>query len=510
MQHPDARNNSVVSANKRYASGLMWFRRDLRNTDNAALFYALKHCQKVYAVFVFDTAILQSLPAYDRRVAFIWHCLQELNAALRQQGGQLIVLHDSAESAIPRIAQELGVQAVFTNHDYEPQAIKRDTHVAHALDAHHIALYTFKDHVVFERDEVVKKDGNPYTVYTPYWKRWQAQLHPFFVTAYPVSRYAHRLAQPPQFLNHPMPSLSAIGFEETDIQSLLDNTGGCGMTGAQCAWNDFQNRITHYHNKRDFPAVKGVSYLSVHLRFGTLSIRQIAGYAAQHMQQGNADAATWLKELAWRDFYAQILFHFPHVEGGSFKPAYNSIQWYDGEHANTWFAAWCEGRTGYPLVDAAMRQLNQTGYMHNRLRMVVASFLTKDLGLNWRKGEAYFAEKLNDFDLAANNGGWQWAASTGCDAQPYFRIFNPVSQSKKFDKEGMFIRKYVPEIASLDNKSIHTPWEAKPLDLQAANIKLGDQQDETADYPLPIVDHATARAETLERYQIVKSQISVT
>jgi deoxyribodipyrimidine photo-lyase len=272
------------------------------------------------------------------------------------------------------------------------------------------------------------------------------------------------------------------------------------MSGAQALLEDFLTRMDQYDETRDFPGVKGPSYLSTHLRFGTVSIRHLADLAWQRAQQGSKGAQVWLSELIWRDFYHQILFHHPRVVTDAFKPDYDRIKWAHGAQAKAHFAAWCEGRTGYPLVDAAMRQLNQTGYMHNRLRMVVASFLIKDLGLDWRWGEHYFAEKLLDFDLAANNGGWQWAASSGCDAQPYFRIFNPISQSEKFDPQGRFIRRYVPELVALPDKALHAPWQARPVDLiTASDIVLG------RDYPHPIVQHDEARAATLVRYAVVKA-----
>ena len=276
------------------------------------------------------------------------------------------------------------------------------------------------------------------------------------------------------------------------------------MSGAAQLFEDFKSRMAAYGEARDYPAVKGPSYLSVHLRFGTISIRTLAR-AAYRAWQGNADfgggrgAEVWLSELIWRDFYFHILHHNPHVVTRSFKPEYDAIRWATGARADALFGAWCAGRTGYPLVDAAMRQLGQTGAMHNRLRMVTASFLTKDLGIDWRRGERFFAEHLNDFDLAANNGGWQWAASTGCDAQPYFRIFNPVTQSERFDAGGKFIRRYVPEIAALPDQAIHAPWLAKPLELRAAGVAPG------TNYPLPIVDHALARAKTLERFKAVRN-----
>jgi deoxyribodipyrimidine photo-lyase len=293
-----------------------------------------------------------------------------------------------------------------------------------------------------------------------------------------------------------VPTLAEIGFEATNLHEMKL---GSGSPGAQELLADFLPRMDRYDDTRNFPAVKGPSYLSTHLRFGTVSIRQLAREAATRMHHGSSGAATWLSELIWRDFYHQVLHHHPHVVGASFKPEYDAIRWEHGKHAEIMFAAWCEGRTGYPLVDAAMAQINHTGYMHNRLRMVVASFLVKDLGIDWRWGERYFAEKLNDYDLAANNGGWQWAASTGCDAQPYFRIFNPVSQSEKFDAAGKFVRRYVPQLGKLSDKAIHAPWLARPIELAEAGVVLGET------YPRPVVMHDEAREKTLARYAVVKA-----
>jgi len=292
-----------------------------------------------------------------------------------------------------------------------------------------------------------------------------------------------------------VPTLQALGFEKTNLFALKIPPGA---SGGDELLAEFLPRISHYRDTRDFPAVKGPSYLGVHLRFGTVSIRRLAALGLAGQQQGDEGAATWLSELIWRDFYAQILSNFPHAAVQAFKPEYDRIDWVQGGEANALFQAWCEGRTGYPLVDAAMAQINQTGYMHNRLRMVTASFLVKDLGLDWRWGERYFAEKLNDFDLSANNGGWQWAASSGCDAQPYFRIFNPTSQSEKFDADGNFIRRYLPVLRQLASKVLHSPWLASPIELSAAGVELGKN------YPYPIVDHAKARALTLQRYEVVK------
>jgi len=296
-----------------------------------------------------------------------------------------------------------------------------------------------------------------------------------------------------------LPGLEALGFERTNLRELKIPTGS---RGAHALLEDFVHRIDDYADTRDFPATKGPSYLSVHLRFGTVSVRELARLAWQRMQaaqtHGKRGAEVWLSELIWRDFYHQILFHHPQVVGACFKPEYDHIRWEHGKHADALFEAWAAGRTGYPLVDAAMAQINQTGYMHNRLRMVTASFLVKDLGLDWRRGERYFADQLNDFDLAANNGGWQWAASTGCDAQPYFRVFNPVNQSRKFDPSAKFIRRYLPQLARLPDALIHAPWTARPIDLASAQVVLG------RDYPFPVVQHDEARVRTLQRFAAVK------
>jgi deoxyribodipyrimidine photo-lyase len=406
-----------------------------------------------------------------------------------------VVRHGAADDEVPALAAALGVQAVYANHDDEPAALARDARVRGRLAAQGVALHTSKDHVVFERSEVLTQGGGPFSVFTPYKNAWLKKAEdPYFLAAYPVARHASALAPLPAGPGG-VPGLEAIGFVRTNLHQLRLPSG---PAGAQELLADFLGRIDHYHEARDFPAVKGPSYLSTHLRFGTVSIRRLAREANQRRAGGSRGAEVWLSELVWRDFYHQILHHHPRVVGHAFKPEYDRIKWEHGKAADALFAAWCEGRTGYPLVDAAMQQIRQTGYMHNRLRMVVASFLTKDLGLDWRRGEAWFALHLNDFDLAANNGGWQWAASSGCDAQPWFRIFNPVTQSERFDPEGRFIRRYVPALAGLPDKLIHAPWLARPLDLAAAGIELG------RDYPLPVVDHAAAREKTLQRYAVVK------
>ena len=484
---------------------LFWFRRDLRATDHAALFRALTQCQQVHCVFVFDHEILNPLARTDRRVEFIRESLQELDGVLRTLSahprGGLIVLHAVATEAVPALAHSLGAQAVFANHDDEPQALARDSLVRTRLAIAGRAFHTFKDHTILERSEVLTQTGNPYSVFTPYKNAWLKKVDAFQLKDYAVERHAHRLAPRPLDHCQPVPTLASLGFEATTLSQPRLPTGA---SGAQQLFDDFLGRIERYDDTRNFPAVKGPSYLSVHLRFGTVSVRQLAARAHPLALQGNAGAAVWLGELIWRDFYFQILANFPHVanatdgQSRSFKPEYDAIRWEHGPQADALFEAWCEGRTGYPLVDAAMAQLNQTGYMHNRLRMVVASFLCKDLGIDWRRGERYFAEKLNDFDLAANNGGWQWASSSGCDAQPYFRIFNPVSQSEKFDPEGKFIRRYLPQLAGLRKAALHAPWESDPGTLLAAGVELG------RDYPTPLVSHAEARETTLNRYAVVR------
>jgi deoxyribodipyrimidine photo-lyase len=478
----------------RFARSLVWFRRDLRDFDHAALYAALRHSQAVYGAFVFDREILDRLSARaDRRLEFIHGSVTELDARLRARGGALLVRHAIARHAIPRLAAELGADAVFANHDYEPAAIDRDAAVERALAAQGCTFHTRKDQVVFERNEILTKAGAPFTVFTAYKNAWLKALTPAQLAPHPVEERIHALAAPPTALLHAMPSLESIGFERTNLRDL---DIAPGMAGGEQRFADFQRRIDRYRDKRDFPAIKGPSYLSIDLRFGTVSIRQLAAYAhARSLHDGGEGANTWLNELIWREFYAQILWHNPHVVDSAFKPAYNALAFRNDKRL---FAAWCEGATGYPIVDAAMRQINQTGYMHNRLRMIVASFLVKDLLIDWRWGERYFADNLNDFDLASNNGGWQWAASTGCDAQPYFRIFNPVAQSERFDGKGDFIRRYLPELKALRDDEIHAPW-LLPADVQnARGVRIG------RDYPAPIVDHARARTDALALFKAVR------
>lgn len=482
-----------------FKTGLMWFRRDLRVSDNATLHAALSRCEQVHCVFVLDSDILASLPRADRRVDFILASLGQLHEALRDLGDRpacgLIVRHGSARTEIVSLARQLKADCVFAGRDYEPMALERDKAVEAGLSKLRIGFATVKDHVIFEKREILTQSGTAYGVFTPYKNNWLARLAPEDLTDHRIEQLSTRLAPRPAQLHLPIPSLADIGFTPSNLPELKIPPG---LLGGQSLFESFFERIDSYHDTRDYPAVKGPSYLGVHLRFGTVSIRRLVDIAWQRQLAGSQGAAVWLSELVWRDFYFSILANFPHVAERAFKPAYDQIQWQQGALAEQLFSAWCAGQTGYPIVDAAMAQINQTGYMHNRLRMISGSFLVKDLGIDWRWGERYFAQALNDFDLSANNGGWQWVASSGCDAQPYFRIFNPISQSQKFDPEGKFIRRYLPQLAKLSNKAIHAPWLASPQELLAAEVVLGRT------YPQPIVAHDEARKATLKRYAVVK------
>ncbi|MDI6747669.1 MAG: deoxyribodipyrimidine photo-lyase [Rhodocyclaceae bacterium] len=487
-------------------TALVWFRRDLRDFDHAALALALRRHARVYCTFVFDTDILTPLPRQDRRVDFIHRALLELDAALRAKGGGLIVRQGRAFEEIPRLAAQLEAMAVYANRDYAPAARERDARVAAQLAADGRSFSDCKDQVIFERDEVLTKTGTPFSVFTPYSRAWRARLSPADLAAHDCAAQTGQLAAqnavpdkkadtatavPPvpkrgfPAVTPTFPTLADLGFAATDLQVPT------GMSGGAQLFDDFLTRIDRYHEARDFPAQKGPSYLSPHLRFGTVSIRQLAAAAhAESLHATGRGAEVWLNELIWREFYQMILWHRPDVLGHAFKPDYDALAW---DAAPELFAAWQQGRTGYPLVDAAQRQLLQSGWMHNRLRMVSASFLTKDLGIDWRRGEAHFAAWLLDYDLASNNGGWQWAASTGCDAQPYFRIFNPVTQSERFDPQGKFIRRYVAELKDVPDKFIHAPWK---------------MPTPPADYPAPVVDHAVARERTLARFSAVRKLVS--
>jgi deoxyribodipyrimidine photo-lyase len=492
-----------------FDKSLVWFRRDLRSFDQAALHEALTLSRSVHCIFIFDREILDPLQQTgikaDRRLDFIHQSVAELDAELRAHGGGLIVRHARATTEIPLLAAELDVDAVFINEDYEPAAVARDGSVADALTADGRRLLRYKDQVILEKSELLTRSGRPFSVFTPYKKAWLKTVLAA-ADSYAGNPLLHKYLGAPDYSRlapapAAMPTLAEVGFEPSNLRQLGIVPG---MSGAQDLVEDFMDRIGDYESARNFPALRGTSHLSVHLRFGTVSVRALArqAFAAMHSGQGGSGASVWLSELIWREFYFSILHHYPHVVERAFKPEYDHIAWERGPEAGTLFQAWCEGRTGYPLVDAGMRQLNHTGFMHNRLRMVTACFLIKDLGIDYRWGERYFAEKLNDFDLSANNGGWQWAASSGCDAQPWFRIFNPVTQSEKFDADGAFIRGWLPQLSKLAGRDIHAPWKLSPETLQRAGVTLGQ------DYPLPLVRHDEARERTLQRYAVAKKPIA--
>lgn len=492
---------------RHYSTSLCWFRRDLRLYDHVALYHALKHSSTVYCVFVFDTDILHKLSdKKDRRVEFIWHSVHELSLALRKNGSALYILHGSACQLIPQFALQINAQAVFINRDYEPDAIKRDENIAQQLAQHHIPINDYKDQVIFDRNEVLTGTNKPFSIFTPYKNAWLKKLKNSDLHAYPVEKYFSTLANQdslntfnPKEFTFPkidlkkaqkIISLSLLGFKKTD---LTDLALPLGMSGAQELFENFKYHMAYYHEWRNLPSMKGMSYLSAHLRFGTISIRSLISYAYHATGQG---AQTWLSELIWRDFYKMLLYHHPYVMDHAFKTQFENLAFTNNMER---FLSWKSGLTGYPLVDAGMRQLNNTGFMHNRLRMVTASFLVKDLQIDWRWGEKYFSEKLIDFDLSSNNGGWQWVASTGCDAQPWFRIFNPVTQSEKVDPNGDFIRLYLPELIKCPNQFIHAPWKLSISQQNSCDLIIGK------DYPGPIVDHAIAREKTLLLYKNTKS-----
>lgn len=428
---------------------VFWYRRDLRIQDNTALFEALHTGQKVLPIFIFDKNILEELPKDDARVTFICSLLDDVNSELNKHNRSLAVFHSTPEGVFKKLLENNNdITAVYTNHDYEPYAIKRDKVIDELLKDKDIDFKTFKDQVVFEKNEITKDNGEPYVVYTPYSKRWLDRFNREGVSLHKIMLTADNLITH----NYPFLGLVDIGFTESDIKPEPFDVS--------------KNLIDHYEDTRNFPAIDGTSMLSPYLRFGAVSIREMVKKAAE------SNNPVYLKELIWREFFMQILWHYPHTVTKAFRPDYDNIKWRSNESE---FTAWCEGKTGYPIVDAGMRQLNATGFMHNRVRMVVASFLCKHLLLDWRKGEAYFAEKLFDYEQSSNIGNWQWAAGSGVDAAPYFRIFNPTEQTKKFDKDLKYIRKWVPEFEQLDYKPIVDHKEARERALKVYKEGLGRQ-----------------------------------
>jgi deoxyribodipyrimidine photo-lyase len=423
---------------------ICWFRRDLRLDDNAALYHSLKSGWPVIPVFIFDKNILDKLEEKkDGRVEFIHAALADMQEQLTANGSSLEVYYGTPIDVYTQLLEKYKIETVFINTDYEPYAIERDAAIQKILQTKGANLHSYKDQVIFEKEEIVKDDSKPYTVFTPYSKRWKAAVNNFYFKSYPTKKYFSNFFKQKPFA---IPLLKSMGFQKTGKLFPSEKLN--------------KELIKKYTEQRNYPAIIGTSRLSIHLRFGTISIRTLAAKAA-------ALNETFLNELIWRDFYHMILWHFPKVgKGKAFKAEYDSINWRNNEKE---FEHWCNGTTGYPIVDAGMRELNETGFMHNRVRMITASFLAKHLLIDWRWGEAYFAEKLLDYDLAANNGGWQWAAGSGCDAAPYFRIFSPARQTENFDKQLKYIRKWVPELDELS-------------------------------YPLPMVDHDFARKRCLEVY----------
>ena len=420
---------------------LFWFRRDLRLDDNVALYHALQSEHPVLPIFIFETDILDKLESkHDRRVDYIHQALLTINEQLKSFNSTLKTYHGNPFEIFKTLLEEYDVQAVYCNRDYEPQAIERDTAIFYYLQERNIPFKAYKDQVIFDKKNILKNDDTPYVVYTPYAKKWREKL-----TASDYQTYQPNLNNFLQQDGGEIHTLEDIGFEKTNM--LFDTP----QLDASI--------IDQYDKQRDYPAIEGTTRLATALRFGTISIRKCVDFALQHNQ-------TWLGELIWREFYMQILYHFPHVVNKPFKPKYEFIEWRIDEDD---FQRWCEGKTGYPIVDAGMRELNKTGFMHNRVRMITASFLCKHLLINWSWGEAYFAKKLDDFDLAANNGNWQWVAGSGCDAAPYFRVFSPKAQTDKFDKNLKYIKKWVPELG-------------------------------TSKYPEPMVEHKFARERVLAAY----------
>ncbi|HLF51829.1 deoxyribodipyrimidine photo-lyase [Flavobacterium sp.] len=422
---------------------IFWFRRDLRIDDNTGFFEALNSGKEVLPIFIFDRTILEQLPKDDARVSFIHELLDKLDSELQKNGKTLAVFHDEPITVFEKLIKENKIEIVFTNHDYEPYAKKRDNIISSFLESKNVGFTTFKDQVIFEKSEVVKDDQTPYVVFTPFSKKWKEKFKKTKLEHYKSEDLLSNIA----YHSYPFLSLNDIGFELSKIKV--------------APYNISEKLIHNYENTRNFPAIAGTSMLGTHLRFGAVSIRKIVAKAIQDENE------TFLNELIWREFFMQILWHFPHTNIQSFRPKYDTIKWNNNEDE---FQKWCDGKTGYPFVDAGMRELNATGHMHNRVRMIVASFLCKHLLIDWRWGEAYFATKLLDYEQSSNVGNWQWAAGSGVDAAPYFRIFNPTEQVKKFDKDLIYIKKWIPELQEFS-------------------------------YPKPIVDHKEARERCLKIYK---------
>lgn len=463
---------------KPYDLSLVWLRRDLRLKDNTALVESSKLSRRTAVAFIFDKKILEGLKdKSDRRVSFIFQTLEEINNNLIKKGSQLIIKYGDPTEEIPKLIKKLHAEALFFNEDYEVYAKKRDHKVKSILLKSGADVHNFKDHVIFSGNDILKPNSHPYQMFTPYKKTWLKNIKPqdfaekktnyTFVDENTASKHSDIL------------SMKKLGFSLVHQQYSFQQPG---RKNGKKSLSNFSISLKNYDNHRDYPGLDGgTSGLSTHLRFGTLSIRECVRFCIHSKNKG---AQTWLSELIWRDFYSMILDQYPHVEKGCFKKQYDKIKW---PRSARFYKSWCEGKTGFPIVDAGMRQLNTTGWMHNRVRMIVASFLVKDLLVDWRKGESYFAEKLLDFDLASNNGGWQWSASTGCDAQPYFRVFNPSLQSKRFDPDAIYIKKWIPELQKCKTKDIHDP-ENSELHLKS-------------EYPKPIIVHSDQKIQAVRLFK---------
>jgi deoxyribodipyrimidine photo-lyase len=472
---------------KPHATALFWFRRSLRLDDNRALREAVENAQQIVPVFILDPAILTHPSTGIARTRFLLEALGDVDASLRERGGRLIIRHGKPVEELKRLVEETGATALYFGRDYEPYSRERDTAVQEAMQKLGVAVETFSDHLLSEPGEILTQNKTPYTVFTPYKRVWFEQ--PFEMP----HAAPKQIPVPKKLHSEKLPTLpQSVGVQEGEAQSPC-------VTGSEAEahrWLEFflKQCLSEYDAARDFPGEEGTSRLSAYLRMGVISSRRVFAEVQRRQRalSRREGPDTWLSELAWRDFYYQILWHFPRVVGNAFQVKYNDLSW---ENDDELFQAWCEGRTGYPIVDAAQRQLNAEAWMHNRARMITASFLTKDLLCDWRWGEKYFMQKLVDGDLASNNGGWQWAAGTGTDAQPFFRIFNPISQGEKFDPDGVYVKKWVPELARVPAKYVHQPWKLSPAEQAAVGCVLGK------DYPHPIVDHKVQREKALQLYR---------
>ncbi|KAB2878313.1 deoxyribodipyrimidine photo-lyase [bacterium] len=462
---------------------LVWFRRDLRFTNNTALSSALTQSDQVSCVFVFDEDMLKSLPPHDRRVSFIWESLEDMNRQLAQKkAGPVHIFFGKPDQVIPRILSNSTIDALYVNHDYEPEAIDRDKKIHSICKDSGINFHSSKDQVIFEKSEIIKNDGTPYKVFTAYKNKWLDELQNLPPDYFRPSAVTWEKIKPLSHSLEAVTTLSQIGFKQ--VKNIIPGGESVGKNH----WGTFfKTQIKDYFENRNLPGIDKTSHLSPYLRFGNLSIRDVVGKLKDDDSKG---AQSFLSELIWREFFMMILFHFPHVVSQPFNSAYDGMHW---QNRRDWFGAWCDGKTGFPIVDAGMRQLNETGFMHNRLRMITASFLVKHLHIDWRWGEKYFAQRLLDFELSSNNGNWQWAAGTGVDAAPYFRIFNPLTQSRKFDAQGSYIKRWLPELDEYDDKIIHEPFAYR-------------QKTVLNNYTEPIIDLAIERKICLEMYNYLSDR----